>query len=842
MTEWLSEMNLTLLNRGGHPTFIRYNQQSYIDITLCTEGAARNVTSWRVSDEETFGWHQAIEFEYRERTRQATRIAVWGWRTNETTLDRFREILTERTKMETRLCYREYLKIVTDCCDAAFPNKTAPQGRRKEVYWWCPGVRDKRRECRRRSRRMTRENKDGSEESKAAAKKEYKISKRDYNREILRSMRRSWQNIIKDLDRDEWGQGYRMVVKRTNLRRQGRMSHGQQMAVARKLFPAVRDDVGGRIATAEGARPSTSDELLWSVRRIKNGKAPGLDGILPEIAKVAVSSGENMFLDMANEALKKRTFPEGMKEAKLVLLPKPAKKTKGDAAAYRPISLLGAFGKILEGMVAERINEELRTKGELNERQYGFRAGRSTIGAMEEVMEIVRSATRTAAQHKKFCALVAVDIKNAFNTARWSGILEEMGKRGIGDHLVELVRSYLTGRTLVVGEGHRMNLTCGVPQGSVLGPLLWNIFYDGVLDLRMPEGITIIGYADDLALVAVGKSAKELVSRIDTAMIYLTEWLQDKKLNMAPEKTEVVLLSGRRKVPEITIRVGEKEIKSRKSIKYLGVHFDKDMRMTEHVRQAAARANEVTAKLAILMPNIGGPRASKRRVISGAASSVLLYGAPIWGGVMRHGKYRNMVGSVQRKLALRIGSAYRTVSLEAAQVIAGLIPIDLKIRERMKAHGSNTETKEQIRAQIIKEWQDRWSGTQEKAEWTRTLIKDVQRWTDRRHGEINYHLSQFLTGHGSFASYLYKIRKAETATCTYCNQAEDTARHTFYECGRWEEGRKRVATEMGGEFTPEKTIAAMIEKKETWDVVNNYVVETIRRKEEDERRMSAQGR
>ena len=166
-----------------------------------------------------------------------------------------------------------------------------------------------------------------------------------------------------------------------------------------------------------------------------------------------------MYLDLANEAMRSKTFPDGMKEAKLVLLPKPTKNTKGDTVAYRPTSLLGVFGKIMEGMVAERINGEMREKGDLNERQYGFRVGRSMIGAMEEVMGIVQNATCKAAQHKKFCALVAIDIRNAFNTARWSGILGEMRNRGIGEQLVELVRSYLTGRTLVVEKGHRMNLT-----------------------------------------------------------------------------------------------------------------------------------------------------------------------------------------------------------------------------------------------------------------------------------------------------------------------------------------------------------------------------------------------
>ena len=95
MTEWLSEMNMTVLNRGGRPTFVRYNQESYIDITLCTEGAARNLMSWRVSDEETLGWDQAVEFEYLERTRQVTHRAAGGWRINEATLNLFREIFSD---------------------------------------------------------------------------------------------------------------------------------------------------------------------------------------------------------------------------------------------------------------------------------------------------------------------------------------------------------------------------------------------------------------------------------------------------------------------------------------------------------------------------------------------------------------------------------------------------------------------------------------------------------------------------------------------------------------------------------------------------------------------------
>ena len=151
---------------------------------------------------------------------------------------------------------------------------------------------------------------------------------------------------------------------------------------------------------------------------------------------------------------------------------------------------------------------------------------------------------------------------------------------------------------------------------------------------------------------------------------------------MAPEKTDALLVTDRRSFQYPRIALGEHVIEWKKSIKYLGVQLDRRLSFGEHLQIATAKAIQCGAALTRLMPNIGGPREAKRRLVASVVNSKLLYAAPIWTNALNNHAILKKLFSAQRGVVMRIVSAYRTVSTSAVLVLASVPPIDLLAEER----------------------------------------------------------------------------------------------------------------------------------------------------------------
>ena len=192
--------------------------------------------------------------------------------------------------------------------------------------------------------------------------------------------------------------------------------------------------------------------------------------------------------------------------------------------------------------------------------------------------------------------------------------------------------------------------------------------------------------------------------------------------------------------------------------------------------------------------------------------------------------------SVQRRVALRVCRGYRTLSAEAAQVLASLIPIDLLVEERKQLWEKPQYAAEKYRRQTLERWVERWDANRARtAVWTRLLIGDLKGWYNRRHGEVTFRISQVLSGHGYFAHYLHKMG-ITSAVCFYGDSDDDTAEHTILQCKRWATWRNELISRLEVEYlTPQNLVPIMLDSERGWKELSTFVESVMTEKEKETR-------
>lgn len=153
------------------------------------------------------------------------------------------------------------------------------------------------------------------------------------------------------------------------------------------------------------------------------------------------------------------------------------------------------------------------------------------------------------------------------------------------------MNGYLKDRKISFGN-MECPVICKVPQGSKIGPLLWNVYNDDLLCSNEAEGVMRVAFADDLALVVTTKREDELMYRVNNALQETVQWLTSRDMTVAMEKTEAVMMVGRKKYGEIVFNMKGQIITPKKAVKYLGVYIDQGLTFTEYVKQTCAKAEK----------------------------------------------------------------------------------------------------------------------------------------------------------------------------------------------------------------------------------------------------------
>ncbi|KAL4083690.1 hypothetical protein QTP88_029006 [Uroleucon formosanum] len=707
--------------------------------------------------------------------------------------------------MDANQCSEAIVQAITEISTTTIDPRAK---RRRSVHWWTQEIADLRKEAN-HARRVYQRKLKKTRRSECAAEEEIAKSKKlDLVKAIKRGKEQAWKRLCDLVDREPWGTAYKIVMGKLQRKRPipELTTPGRLDKIISGLFPTHRDreetqwpNECHRQATAEAIR---REELEIAVSSLKRNKAPGLDGVTNEMGKLVARKFSDMLLATYNKCLLEGKFPRKWKTARLVLIRK-GDKPLDDPSSYRPICLLDCLGKMFEKIIDNRLRGILEGNSGLADCQYGFRKKRSTIDALNHLKRIVQEKGT-----RKRTGVLTMDVKNAFNSAPWLDTMNALWGKEVPLYLCRLVDHYLSDRRVIYeadGQRAEVKLTYGVPQGSVLGPTLWNVLYDDLLRVPLPEGVEYLAFADDVALVATAKDAYELEEKLTVAAERVSSWLESTGLKLAVHKSEVVVITRKRKNNDIKVTIKGTQIKSSRSIKYLGIQIDDKMMYTEHGRTVATKAGNTLNNLARIMPNLSAARQKRRRLLAGVIQSHLLYGAEAWAEDMSQEGWKQL-GRVQRKAALRVACAYRTVSKEAIMVVSGIIPIDILALERHRCYAQRKGEQEppdpgEPQQTAMDQWQEKWEATNETEEriWTRRLIRDVREWTGRRHGEVDFHITQALTGHGCFA-------------------------------------RRELNMTIGEEVTADNMVSNMLLSKAKWNAISNYIHHVLTRKENEERR------
>lgn len=255
------------------------------------------------------------------------------------------------------------------------------------------------------------------------------------------------------------------------------------------------------------------------------------------------------------------------------------------------------------------------------------------------------------------------------------------------------------------------------------------------------------------------------------------------------------------------------------------------------------------------MLNIRVPGEKKRRLFENAVMSVLTYGAPVWYDELISSKRIQVpFNRVIRTLALRVISAYKTVSFEAATFLARVPPlyltaslrkrVFLRLRDLRRSEDWYGEAKKEIRTEenilFKKQWRIHASEPNLAGVRTReAVLPNFKGWIERKHGAVFFHLTQLLSGHGCFNSYLHKIGKADSPICAHCEQEEDTTEHTLQRCIEWLAERDELKRAVGKDLTLGIIVGAMIASRDAWAAVGRFAATVMFAKEEAERERQA---
>ena len=323
---------------------------------------------------------------------------------------------------------------------------------------------------------------------------------------------------------------------------------------------------------------ATEQEVNDLLKCIDPSKATGPDGISPRLLKEAGEGIVPSLTKLINFSLSTSKVPHSWKLANVIPLFK--KGEKSDVNNYRPVSLLSCVSKILERIVFKHLFNYLREINFISIHQSGFQSGDSTVNQLSYLYHFFCDAL----DKKKNVHIVFCDIKKAFDRVYHKGLIYKLKKAGIHGVLLNWFQNYLADRyqqVIIRGQKSEIGvIKAGVPQGSVLGPLLFLIYINDLTNVVHNCKVKL--FADDTSVFIDFTNIDEAADALNDDLNNIQNWADQWLVNFSPAKTKLMTCSFKKK--QVTdIKFNNIELSSVESHKHLGLTLSSDLSWTNHI-------------------------------------------------------------------------------------------------------------------------------------------------------------------------------------------------------------------------------------------------------------------